>query len=148
MRQSSLQRVRDVLDTSAGPLTSTELRKATGLSVNTLNVALRELGARKLTEHYPTKWIKGAGQGKLPAIGKADGDQVLVDLLVRDNWPAIWENRGQTIGSTVGALQLTSASDPKELAAQFSQAAASLASLALALQNVQNDPDWYQKLVH
>jgi hypothetical protein len=146
MRQSSLHKVRDVLDGAAGPLTLAALRAETELSANTISLALSELGAKRLGEFSPVKWIKG--ESKIPALGKTDGSQVLVELRLRENWPALWEQRGQAIGNAVAALQIGVNADPVKLASDFTEIASSLASVALAIQSVQNDPDWYQKLVH
>jgi hypothetical protein len=150
MRKDSVQRVKDALDLSAGPLSLVDLRKSTGLSPNTLTMALSELGAKKLTDHYPFRWIKGTGQvdNTMSTVGLADGDQMLVDRLTYDNPVERWETGRMKFGNNVLGLRIDKDSDPVKLAEQFASGAAVLASISLALQNVKKDPDWYEKLVH
>lgn len=150
MRRDSLERVNNVLAMADRPLTSTELRKATGLSTNTLNVALRELGAQRLHDHYPVKWIKGTGpiDSKLSSVGLADGAQVLVDQIIYDNTVERWESGRMKFGNNLLNIHIEKDSDPAKLAEQFASGASVLASISLALQQVQKDPDWYEKLVH
>lgn len=150
MRQESLQRVKDALELSAGPLRLVDLIKSTGLSPNTVTLALSQLGAQRLSTHSPVRWIKGTGQvdNVMSTIGKADGDQVLIDRVTYEDPAERWEAGRMKFVSSVQGLKIAKDADPAVLAAQFAAGAAVLAAISLALQTVQKDPDWYEKLVH
>ena len=134
MRKDTYDRVQAVLSTTVG-LTAQEVIDRTGLSAPTVRQALSE-SADKHYEKGAVKWMK-----RRP-------DQLMsIEYRENDDWPREWSHIRMRISSDLSSLSINSKSDPHELAQTLLDHASTLAFIAKALEEVKNDPDWFQRMV-
>lgn len=142
MRKDSLDRVEKALD--KGPQTVSQLIKTTALSVQTVTQALAELGAER-TNEWPARWTKGDSASRIPNLGTSE-DQARVDVIRDPHWVDRWDRGRLRFGNDILGLTIKPHDKPDKLARTFAEGAAILASIALHLQEVQDDPDWFAQL--
>lgn len=142
MRKDSLDRVTKALE--SGPVTINQIMKMTTLSVRTVTQALAELDADRTTE-WPARWTKGGSKSHIPNLGESE-DQVRLDVIRDKDWPARWNKGRLRFGNDILGLTIETADDPKRLSTDLAYAASVLASMALSIREVQDDPDWFAQI--
>lgn len=148
MRAENLDVVAAILDQATTPLTTKEITAQAGLSTHTVTIALAELGAVS-NSRWPKGWTAAIDRDTQVSIAPEGVPTVAVELRPRDSsmsWVARWAGAKATFTNQIDALSITEKSDPKVLAGSFAAAASALATIGAAIQNVQDDPDWYAKL--
>jgi len=144
----------DTLDTISNVLTAeglsiVDIRSKTGLAYNTVKNGLLALNAEVVPDSYPKLWkhAKGAARvrSKPESAPLIEGERYArIGLNVADNWPERWGEARRPFSAGIAKLDITPDADPKELAEQFARGAKSLASIAAALQDVSDKPDWFE----
>lgn len=149
MRQYNLDAVSALLQNASKPITSSEIIAETGLSSHTVTVALGQLGAIS-NGNWPKGWIKPAPPvDAVVSIAPPGTGTVQVELrptMQSEDWVTRWERARPSFLQHVISLDIKKRSNPKDLAEAFAAGASVLASIGVALQEVQDDPDWYAKL--
>lgn len=146
MRNPNVKKVAAAL--FAAPSTVQSIVDQTGVSYSTVTRALKELRAVPSTG-WPTKWSLPVGEAPVyeKSIAPKGIDNVVsVELEEADDWLPRWERARDQFSEGIGALWLAADANPKELREAFSKAAKTLASIAYALQNVEDKPDWFTLL--
>lgn len=141
MRTRSLQQIQAVL--LPGPADARKISQVTRLSYSTVRRGLEEIGAERVPDTWPVEWKIDASQVRRePELGKGD---MRVSIPIREyhDWPQRWEEARESLAMNIAALQITPQDDPKALAVAFQRGATSLASIAYAIDQVANRPDWY-----
>lgn len=129
------------------PVTAAELAQVINRSAPTTYTVLREIGA-VADDSWPRRWALPSKAAIYFDEQIGDSDQnVLVPVITDEsNWVMRWNKARERVGLGVAKLELAADSDPDDLLEQFTTAAKSLASVALALQRVKDYPDWYTML--
>lgn len=134
---------------SWGSRTIPQLVKRTGLSYNAVKAALDRLGAIADEESYPAKWHLGAlvDTVRAPRLAQPVGDlDIVISISTYNDWVPRWNGYYKRAGESLQLLGVDESSDPEVLSADLAAIARSTASMAFALQQVMNKPDWYQIL--
>lgn len=128
------------------PMTVSELSRILGKSDPTVRKALEKAGAAEDRTVWPRVWSLPDSYAPPAQLG-ASTDNVLVPVILGEPaWAPRWNEAAQRVGEGIAKLQITPESDPVALMHQFIIAAQSLASVALAIQQAKDRPDWYAKL--
>lgn len=142
MRSRSLQQIVAVL--IPGPADALKISHVTGLSYSTVRRGLDELGATRVPNTWPIEWKIDTSQIARPEPELGEGDmRVSIPIRESDDWPQRWEAAREALAVSIAGLQITPQDDPKALAVAFQRGATSLASIAYAIDQVANRPDWY-----
>ncbi len=149
MRHDTLRTVATTLH-ALGPSTVRDLAQTAGLAYNTVKHALTELGASKLSNTFPAEWMLDLGtvdealfQPPGPKLSKTTSSTA-VDLVQSDDWVSRWDALRPKFGATISHLAIDPAADPGKLAEDFAKGASTLASIAYALRQVENLPEWFE----
>lgn len=144
MRLDTMLRVGSVLKATDYPLTVQEIAEIAELSQNSVRAALPKLNATTDGNH-PARWTKYK-KTKAPSLAGRKKETVAVALDTAGNWIARWDAARQRVGSTLATTAIRPDSDPQELLVLFTDASRVFASIAYALQQVRDKPDWYQTM--
>ena len=149
MRHDTLRLVATTLQT-IGPATVRDVATTAGLAYNTVKTALMVLSAALVPNTYPAEWeIDLANvdaslfQAPGPKLTKT-ASTTSVDLVQSDGWVPRWDALRPKFGVTISHLAIDPAVDPGKLAEDFAKGASTLASIAYALRQVENQPEWFE----
>lgn len=144
MRAETLALVRSTLKKANNPLTIDEITTLSGVSRNSVRSALVRLEAIS-DGNYPSRWI-GNQSSKPASIAGHKKRTVAVPLDIGGDWITRWETARQRVGATLATTEISRDSDPNKLFELFADAAKVFASIAYALKENKDKPDWYQSL--
>lgn len=135
-----------------GPASVRTISNTAGVSYNTVKNALGPLKALPIEDRWPTEWMLDMTevddtlfQPAPPKLSKS-ATTTTVDIVTVDNWVERWESTRSRFGSTIGRIKLEPDNDPSQLAEDFAKGASTLASLAHALRQVEDKPEWFELL--
>jgi hypothetical protein len=85
-------------------------------------------------------------RSRRPSIAQAETETIEVTLRREDDWVSKWAKAARSFGAEVGKLTIKASDDPEALSIKFSNAARDLASIAYALKEASDKPDWFEVL--
>lgn len=151
MRDDTINRVARTLTVEG--LSIADIQRKTGMAYNTVKGALVNMGAATVEGSFPRRWTHPEGQVAYLPIKSAPSvltpgtkEVVQVSLDTSGGWPERWEKARKPFGKDISVIEITEDRSPAELSALFAKGAMALASIAHALQEVQDKPDWFELL--
>ena len=139
--------VLDTLRMIGEPTSVTEIAKVIGKSRQAVRHALQDSGAVVVDDSRPLLWTLPENlQGARRVPSKHTDVEYTVSTKQTDDIVAIWNAQREAVGVSMSQLEIVPSMKPGKVAEQVGSLAGSLASLAYALEQVKNLPDWYEIL--